>query len=496
MTDESLKILLLEDSIEDAGLITWAIKKSGIRFDVERVDNREDYISRIRNFDPDIILSDHTLPQFNSMEALKICKKEAPITPFILVTGSVSEEFAVESLNEGADDYLLKGNLTRLPSAILGAIKRKQSELEKNIAVEMLRESEEHFRGLIENSTDIFAIIDSKNNILYLSPSVKKILGYKVEELKNKNIKDFVHPEDQVYAHKIVEKFHKNTAELSFTEFRFIHKNDTWRYLECVSQPDKRQEFLIVNIRDITERRLVEQDLKSKNLELEKINKELDSFVYSASHDLRAPLKSVLGLVNLSKMEYEMNNFSGLQEYTSLIESCISKLDDTIQKIINYSGNARSEVVMEGIDFKQIIDDIFEKLKYIPRCTKIKKTLLIDDSEVFFSDKNRMVIIFNNLISNAIKYSNSSIDNSFINIHIIINKEEAVINFEDNGIGINENYIDKIFNMFYRATEKSDGSGLGLYIVKEIVDKLNGSIKVSSVLNKGTRFVIRLPINK
>jgi PAS domain S-box-containing protein len=493
MAEHSLKILLLEDSIDDAGLITRVIKKSGLEFIAERVDTREEYIASIKNFDPDIILSDHSLPQFNSMEALKICKKESPMIPFILVTGTVSEEFAVECLTEGADDYLLKGNLTRLPSAILSAIKKKQNEIEKNMAVEILKKSEEHFRGLIENSTDIFAIIDSKSFIQYLSPSVKRILGYKVDELKYKNIKEFVHPDDVIYTQKIVENFYSSRDELSFTEFRFKHKNNSWRHLECVSQPDKRKEFLIVNIRDITERKQAEQDLKSKNTELEKINKELDSFVYSASHDLRAPLKSVLGLVNLSKMDYEMNNFSSLTEYTYLIENCITKLDDTIQKIINYSGNARSEVVLEPIYFEEIINEIFEKLKYIPRYTMIKKTISVENDGSFVSDKGRIVIIFNNLISNAIKYSNPAINNSFINIDIKIASKEAVIIFEDNGIGINEKYIDKIFNMFYRATEKSDGSGLGLYIVKEIIDKLKGKIEVSSILGKGTKFTIRIP---
>lgn len=494
MEDNFLKILLLEDSESDAELILRVIKRSGLDFSYERTDTREEFIKAIKTFKPDIVLSDHSLPQFNSMEALKISRSESALIPFILVTGTVSEEFAVQCLIEGADDYILKGNMTRLPSAILSAIKKKQIELEKNMALEILKKSEEHFRGLIENSSDIFAIIDLQNNIEYLSPSVKKILGYHVEELKRRNLNEFVHPDDKIYTKKLIENFNNNKAELSVMEFRFLHKNGGWRYLECISKQDTMKEYLILNIRDITDRKVNEQELRYKNTELEKINKELDSFVYSASHDLRAPLKSVLGLVNLTKMDYEINNFESIYEYSTLIEKSINKLDDTLQKIINYSANARSEMIYEAINFETMINDIYDTLMYIPRFSKIsKRTHIKKDTESFLSDAGRIIIIFNNLISNAIKYSNPYIDDSFIQINIVINEVEAVIEFEDNGIGINENYLDKIFNMFYRATEKSDGSGLGLYIVKEVIDKLQGSIEVTSEINVGTKFTIHLP---
>jgi PAS domain S-box-containing protein len=495
--DKFFKILLLEDSKEDAELISHIIKKAGLDFIIKRVDTKEEFINGIATFNPDIILSDHSLPQFNSTEALKICRMQSSSIPFILVTGTVSEEFAVSIMNAGADDYLIKGNLNRLPFAILAAIKKKQNELEKKLAVESLKKSEEYFRGLIENSSDIFALIDYKKNIQYLSPSIKRILGYNTSELKNKNIEQFIYPEDISSLNKIIEGIDSNlNMDLVFTEFRFIHKNKAWRSLECISKVDKIKGFIILNIRDITERKLTEQYLKLKNNELEKINGELDSFVYSASHDLRAPLKSILGLVNLSKMDYKRNEYHSLLEYAGLIENSILKLDETIQKIINYSGNARTQIVLEEINLEKIIEDIFEKLKYIPNCLKIKKIVSIEANCPFISDVSRIIIIFNNLISNSIKYSNPNRTDSYIKIDVRINLEEAVIIFEDNGIGINEKYIDKIFNMFYRATEKSDGSGLGLYIVKEIISRLEASINVTSILDKGTTFLIRIPNNK
>lgn len=490
---KTLRILLLEDNEDDAGIIEHTLKKTGLDFNLRRVATKSEYIKHLDQFLPDLILSDHSMPNFNSVDALKICRRDNPLTPFILVTGAVSEEFAVDCIKRGADDYVLKSSLTRLPSAIANALKQKKSETERNIAVDMLQRSEEHFRKLIENSSDIFAIISIDRIIQYLSPSVKKLLGYTQEELKNKNAFDYIHADDQIAANNIfLPSLQMDT--LTSTEFRFKHKNGTWHYLECISKPDSVGENTIINIRDITERKAAEDELKRKNVELEKINKELDSFVYSASHDLRAPLKSILGLVKLSQEECQRKIFDSFETYMGLMEKSVYKLDETIQEIIYYSGNARSEVQKEEIHFRTIVDEIFEKLKYMEGFSMIEKFVDIDESTPFVSDKNRVTVIFNNLISNGIKYYNPEQKRPFIKISIKQTVFNTTIVYEDNGIGIEPVYIDKIFNMFFRATEKSDGSGLGLYIVKEIVNKLKGTIEVKSTDGIGTVFKIVLPV--
>jgi signal transduction histidine kinase len=123
----------------------------------------------------------------------------------------------------------------------------------------------------------------------------------------------------------------------------------------------------------------------------------------------------------------------------------------------------------------------------------MEKIISIDETFPLFSDAIRLSIIFNNLISNSIKYRHPRKEKSFFSVSIKVYSEKAVITVEDNGIGIGEKYLDKIFNMFFRATEKSEGSGLGLYIVKEALDKLKGCIKVESIINNGTKFIIEIP---
>jgi PAS domain S-box-containing protein len=488
---KTLRILLVEDNEDDAGMVNHLLKKSNLVFTMKIVSTKPDFNKFLEEYWPDIIISDHSLPNFSSLEALRLTKKKNPMLPFILVTGTVSEEFAAEIIREGADDYILKGNMKRLPTAVENALNQKRIENERNIAIELLRKSEEHFRKLIENSSDIFAIISMGKTVGYISPSSYKTLGYKPKELVGKDLFDFIHEEDKTSA---IQMFLMNSrgSDLAKTEFRFLHKNGSWHYLECLSKPDSLGDNTIVNIRDITERKIAEEELKRKNKELEKINSELDSFVYSASHDLRAPLKSILGLVKLSQIECQQRIFDSFETYMNLMEKSVYKLDETIQEIVYYSGNARSVIIKETIDLREVVDNAFSKVKYIEGNDKIHKDIVIEGETPLFSDKNRLNVIFNNLISNAIKYHNPQQEAPFIKIYAKIDSPKTTIICEDNGIGIADKYKMRIFDMFFRATEKSDGSGLGLYIIKEMVQKLGGDIQVESKLGIGTTFKIEI----
>ena len=146
-----------------------------------------------------------------------------------------------------------------------------------------------------------------------------------------------------------------------------------------------------------------------------------------------------------------------------------------------------------AVDVRSIVEDGFERLRYLEDSESIEKIINITDEAPFYSDPVRLGVIFNNLISNAIKYRDSGKDKSFIKITISITPEQCSISFKDNGIGISEGLQEKIFDMFFRATERSDGAGLGLYIVKETIEKLDGSIAVESTFGEGTAFNIDIP---
>jgi signal transduction histidine kinase len=368
--ESTLKILILEDMEEDVVLIKRTLKNAGLLFEARQAHSREGFIQALNEYSADVILSDHSLPQFNSVEALEICKKRGSQVPFILVTGAVSEEFAVTCLKQGADDYVLKSNLARLPNAITNALKQKEAELAKIKAA---------------------------------------------------------------------------------------------------------------------------QTLQSQNAELKKINKELDSFVYSVSHNLRAPLMSVLGLLDLAKNESHHVNSNALDEYFSMMETSIHKLDETVKEILDYSRNARQNLSIEQIDLERMINDNFEKMQFMPGSKLIKNKVAVEAYAPFHSDTYRLSVIMNNLISNSIKYYDENKHDPFIKVTARVDKEKASLEFEDNGIGIEERYVNKVFDMFFRGTERNKGAGLGLYIVKEAVEKLGGRISIESKVGSGTCFKLELP---
>jgi len=366
--ERELKILMLEDVEEDSGLIKWSLQKGGLHFDSQRVDNREAFIAALRNYQPDVVLSDHSLPQFNSMEALRICRWVDLRAPFILVTGTVSEEFAVACLKQGADDYVLKSNLTRLPSSIQNALLQR--------------------------------------------------------ELKAKQ-------------------------------------------------------------------KATELELRLQNEELVKINNELDNFVYSVSHNLRAPLSTVMGLLNLANQESLER--SEWRSFVDMMTTSISKLDDTLKEILEYSRNARNEVACEEIDFNRIAEISFERLRYIDGYDRVERSVVVNSGEPFFSDTYRIHVIMNNLISNAIRYRDEHKERNTISISVTTGKEGVQITVEDNGIGILGELKDKVFNMFFRGSVRSEGAGLGLYIVREMVSKLRGTIVLDSEPGTGTSVTVDLP---
>lgn len=367
---DTLRILLLEDVEDDAELIIHLLTKEGLEFTTYRVDTKSDFIDALRTRLYDVILSDHSLPQFNSSEALKICQRAGIEVPFILVTGTVSEEFAVKSLKQGADDYVLKSNLKRLPTSITNAIKQRRLE---------------------------------------------------------------------------------------------------------------------------AERKMAEVTLRTQNEELLKINQELDSFVYSVSHNLRAPLMSLLGLVQISSFDNHQRD-EVYDQYFNMMRSSITKLDETIKEILEYSRNARNEVSIAEIVFATMLSDSIEKLKYLEGFDQLDiKVDITGDQHHFYSDPHRLSVVLGNILSNAIKYRDTTKSKSWISITVSITNHAVDVTFQDNGIGIAEDLLDKIFKMFYRGTELSSGAGLGLYIVKETVQKLQGSIELQSELGEGSTFKLSVP---
>ncbi|RAV99224.1 sensor histidine kinase [Pseudochryseolinea flava] len=230
--------------------------------------------------------------------------------------------------------------------------------------------------------------------------------------------------------------------------------------------------------------------LKQKNRELKKLNRELDNFLYSTAHDLRSPLSSLLGLINI--MRYE-NKQPDLEDHLDMMEKSVQRSENFISQIVSYSKNKRMDQVFELIDLEFIINHILEDHRFVHGANRISKMITINNKIPFYSDRNRVIILFTNLISNAIKYADLEKPSPYIRVIININEDAADIQFSDNGLGIRKEHLPNIFKMFYRAHDLSKGSGLGLFIFKETITRMNGHVTVESTEKIGTKFTINLP---
>jgi PAS domain S-box-containing protein len=247
---------------------------------------------------------------------------------------------------------------------------------------------------------------------------------------------------------------------------------------------------IIVSGVNITDLKTIQNDVLNKNLELNKINGELDTFVYRVSHDLRAPLLSIKGILTLLFHAEQFNE--NVTEYLNLIQNSVLRLDETIQEILEYSRNARLEVKLESFNIEEMVNEIFADLKYT-NPDNIDFSMNIQGSPILKSDKSRLNTVLKNIIGNSVKYKKSNSDDCFVTFSLKQLEKSIEIKVSDNGEGISSKSLPKIFEMFYRGTSTSVGTGLGLYITKEILNKLNGTIFVSSELGLGTTITINIP---
>jgi signal transduction histidine kinase len=242
--------------------------------------------------------------------------------------------------------------------------------------------------------------------------------------------------------------------------------------------------------RDITERKKIEETLSSQNEELKKANQELDNFVYRVSHDLRAPLATMGELLEVMKEEFKGND--DVLSYVGMQEQSLQKQDNFIRDILDYSRNARLPIKKVPVDIAQEAVNMYATL---PRLGEHAKPLLtIEAGQLDWqSDIARFRVILQNLLTNAVRYADYTKAAQWIKVVAFIDGDALTMTVEDNGIGIKKQHLPKVFDMFYRATAKHTGSGLGLYIAKEALDRLSGTISVESEFGQGTKFMMRIP---
>jgi PAS domain S-box-containing protein len=354
---------------------------------------------------------------------------------------------------------------------------RKQTE-------QRIKKNETLLTQLFQNVPMAVVLLNDLGKVEQVNKGFEEMFGYNLDELRGKSVNDFIVPEELVNEGVDLNNLIASHRVVSIETMR-KHRNGKMINVMLYGMPVtlENQTIGIYGVYvDFTDRKRVEEELKIRNIEL-------DNFVYKVSHDLRAPLSSILGLVNLAKLP---GNTDNPMDYIDIIGEKVQALDHFIGDVLSHSKNLKMDVTTSMVDFEKIIARTFEDLNYLDGAKDMKRLVKIEGI-TFYSDPWRISEILRNLISNAIKYRQFNGVQSEISIKILVDHLRAEISFADNGIGINAENLSKVFEMFYRATEQSDGSGIGLYIVKNAVEKLGGQISVASQPLQGTRFNIILP---
>ncbi len=354
---------------------------------------------------------------------------------------------------------------------------RKQTEAR-------IKKNETLFTQLFQNVPLAVVMLDEGGKVVQINRAFEQMFGFNKNDVRGRNLNDFIVPDELRTEGIDLNNLIASNQVVSIETLRRHRDGRNVNVILCgfpVTMENETIGIYGVYI-DITDRKNVEEELKIRNAEL-------DNFVYKVSHDLRAPLSSVLGLVNLARLP---GNTDNPMDYIDIIGEKAAALDHFIGDVLSHSKNLKMEVTICKVDFKKIIDQTFKELSYLDGAKEVARNVRIEGID-FFSDQWRVSEIFRNLISNAIKYRQLSDVQPEISIRIHIDHLRADISFSDNGIGIEAKQLNRVFEMFYRATEQSDGSGIGLYIVRNAVEKLGGQISVASKPSQGTRFNIILP---
>jgi len=341
---------------------------------------------------------------------------------------------------------------------------------------------------------EVVMVTTEKLQLTYVSENISRLLGYLPDEIMGSALQRFAHYED----HAGLVEFYKNLVPGNSDEnrlsFRFIHKNGSDVWVECAAHNMTANPLIggiIIRVRDITFFKEYEEELMSTVNDLKIANTNLEDFVSVVSHDLRAPLSSMQGILDLIDLKEDSTAFS---EELNYLRDSIVKLDSFIIDLLNYSKCTKTELKPESICLEKLLDETTNYLKFInAQNIKVQFRKNVKNGVPFFSDPKMINIILNNLISNAIRYSNPKADVPFVEVKINANDVDARIEVIDNGIGISREYQEKVFDMFYRVTDDNNGTGMGLHLVKLAVEKLSGEISLESENNVGSKFSITIP---
>ncbi|HLP20597.1 MAG TPA: ATP-binding protein [Chitinophagales bacterium] len=501
----NIKFLILEHDPSDIDLIKYELNKSFGNNAMHVVQNQDDFTQALHNFCPDIILSDYSLPTFDGLSAFKIKQEIRPDTPFILVSGTVGEENAVEFIKTGITDYALKDKLYSLEPKIVRALNEAHEREQKRQAQEALKNSESNLRAIFQNTDVGFLFLNTDYRVVaynYISQQwAMNLLGHHLTE--NTNFKNLLQA-DKLIAFNDFDSRIMNGRDIT-CETNFKNPDGSLKWYSVNGKPILDKDRIIgtcIAITDITRRKMAEEEILKLNSELEhrveqrtyelvEANKALEAFSYSVSHDLRSPVRSVMGFTSLIQAEHGHSLNPDLKQLFSHIESSSKRMNTIIDDLLVLAKYGKEPLNIGPVNLTRLFYSVWDNhLFTAPHNAKLE----MQELPVVTGDGSMLEQVLVNMVSNAVKYS-SKIDKPVVRVGFTETEDSVTIYVQDNGAGFDMKNYNRLFGAFQRlhGLSEFEGSGVGLMIIKRIIDRHGGQVWAEGKVNGGATFYFSLP---
>jgi PAS domain S-box-containing protein len=537
----TIRILHLEDNMIDALLVQSILKQASIKFEYDLSDSEIDFQAFLQKKEFDIILSDYNLPDYTGIEALLYARSNFPNTPFVFLSGAMGEEAAIESLLNGATDYVLKNRMERLVPAILRAFKESQGQKARQLAERQLQQSEENFRRSISESPLGIRIVDVDGFTVYANKAFLEIYEFdRLEEFTTMPARERYTSES--YKQHLERKEIRRSGQDTLTyELSIIRKNNEIRYIKILRNEvlwDGVKHYQVIN-QDITEQKKLTADLIAAKEKAEESDRLKSAFLANISHEIRTPMNGILGFAELLK-EPKLSEAEA-REYISIIEKSGIRMLNLMEQIINISKLESGQVTVSLFDTN--VNALIEQVCHVYKPMADEKGIRLSfinslsaDECILQTDRAKVLDVLSNLVRNAIKFSDEgSVEFGYVLVethnyaspshgHDLVETHNCAspphghdlekthncaslqIQFyvKDQGIGVPKDRQTAIFERFIQADigdkRAFQGIGLGLSISKAYIEMLGGKIWVESDPEnesgeKGSIFYFTLPFN-
>ena len=500
MSQHVVNILCLEDSPADVILIREKLTSIGMKVNLDQVSTEEEFTSKLGSVSYDLILSEYSLPGFSGLRALYLAKKTCPDVPFVCVSGTIGEDVAVEMMQFGAADYILKDRLHKLPISVQRVLREMDDRHGRTEAEKLARESETRFHDVVMSMYDMVWETDLDWKISYSSENVQQILGYLPEEILGKSILDFIVQDEKKPAMTLISQINNSTGVIREIETWTLHKDGhrvclLTNGLPILSETGSFTGFRGIH-KDITRSKMLTLELMKAKERAEAGDRLKTAFMNNISHEVRTPLNGILGFTGLL-LEPDLTE-EEKRQYQMLIRLSSNRLIDTINSYMDISmivtGNMA--VKLKPTDLYPLLEEIFNKFQPYSAEKNVAMRLNlpeVNDGFTILTDGDLLQKILEHLLDNAVKFTHKG----EIVFGFAVRADNLDFFVKDTGIGVSKDAQTRIFENFMQEeisdTRGYQGSGLGLSIATGLVRLLGGETRMESEKGAGSTFSFTIP---